>query len=172
MSINNISQYLWFGGRKMKKIFGVLETAGLPQTEYNYGNLPYFLSILAYILWPIAWLYCNEEKISFAQSTLSRGIVTIIFSYIACQFTTNKDQLKYSYNYKILLIRSILMTLHSLTTGLSQFILPLPITHTIGSSGTIFIFIIDYFINGTKINFKQGIGIGIGLFGVFMTSNG
>lgn len=64
------------------------------------------------------------------------------------------------------------MTLHSFTTGLSQFILPLPITHTIGSSGTIFIFIIDYFMNGTKINIKQGIGIGIGLFGVFLTSNG
>ena len=31
--------------------------------------------------------------------------------------------------------------------SLSQFILPLPIVHTINSSGIIFVFIIDYLIN-------------------------
>ena len=64
------------------------------------------------------------------------------------------------------------MTFHSLFTGLAQFILPLPIVHTIACSGTLFVFLIDYLINGTQINMQQGIGMTIGIFGVFMASNG
>lgn len=64
------------------------------------------------------------------------------------------------------------MTFHSLFTGLAQFILPLPIVHTIACSGTLFVFLIDYLINGTQINMQQGIGMTIGIFGVSMASNG
>jgi drug/metabolite transporter (DMT)-like permease len=64
------------------------------------------------------------------------------------------------------------MTIHSFYIGLSQFMLPLPVTHTISCSGTIFIFIIDYFMNGTVINKTQLLGIIVGLVGVLLTSNG
>ena len=47
------------------------------------------------------------------------------------------------------MIQLVLMTFHSFFTGLTQFV-PLPIWYTIACSGTLFIFIIDYFINGTK----------------------
>ena len=41
--------------------------AGTPElAEKNWGMLPYILTIVASALWPIAWLYCNENKISFA----------------------------------------------------------------------------------------------------------
>ena len=70
------------------------------------------------------------------------------------------------------MIRSVLMTFHSFFTGLAQFVLPLPICYTIACSGTLFIFIIDYFINVTKINSQQFIGIIVGILGVFLTSNG
>lgn len=72
----------------------------------------------------------------------------------------------------MLVIRSVIMTLHSFFTGLSQFILPLPIVYTIACSGCLFIFIIDYFLNGTHINKKQALGIFVGILGVFLTSNG
>jgi|LakMenEpi03Aug12_release.lakeMendotaPanAssembly.Ray.scaffolds.fasta_scaffold1209799_2 drug/metabolite transporter (DMT)-like permease len=63
------------------------------------------------------------------------------------------------------------MTIYSGIISLSQFILPLPIVHTINSSGVIFVFIIDYFINGIQINKRQAIGITIGLIGVLVVGN-
>lgn len=64
------------------------------------------------------------------------------------------------------------MTSHSFCLGLAQFILPIPIVHTISCSGTLFIFIIDYFMHGITINPRQVIGIIIGLLGVFLVING
>jgi multidrug transporter EmrE-like cation transporter len=64
------------------------------------------------------------------------------------------------------------MTFHSLCTGFAQFVLPLPVCHCIACSGTIYIFIIDYFMNGTKINHKQLVGIIVGIAGVIIVSNG
>lgn len=55
--------------------------------------------------------------------------------------------------------------------SLAQFILPLPVVHTINNSGVIFIFFIDYLINGVKINIKQLFGIISGIFGVFVEGN-
>ncbi len=54
---------------------------------------------------------------------------------------------------------------------MSQFVIPLPISHTISCSGVIFVFLIDYFINGVQINRNQCIGIFIGILGVLMTGN-
>jgi drug/metabolite transporter (DMT)-like permease len=64
------------------------------------------------------------------------------------------------------------MIIHGFCFALSQFILPLPIVHTIGCSGTLFVFIFDYILNSIKINSKQAIGIVIGLIGALMATNG
>jgi hypothetical protein len=63
------------------------------------------------------------------------------------------------------------MTIYSGVISLAQFILPLPIVHTINSSGVIFVFMIDYFINGIQINKRQAIGITVGLIGVLVMGN-
>lgn len=64
------------------------------------------------------------------------------------------------------------MTIHGFVFSLSQFILPLPIVHTINCSGTLFVFLIDYLVNHVKINFKQGVGICMGIFGAILATNG
>lgn len=63
------------------------------------------------------------------------------------------------------------MTFYSVIFSISQFVIPLPISHTISCSGVIFVFVIDYFVNGVEINRKQGVGIGVGILGVLMTGN-
>ena len=63
------------------------------------------------------------------------------------------------------------MTFYSIIFSISQFVIPLPISHTISCSGVIFVFLIDYFINGVQINRNQCIGIIIGIIGVLMTGN-
>jgi drug/metabolite transporter (DMT)-like permease len=53
-----------------------------------------------------------------------------------------------------------------------QFYLEQPILQTINSCGPIFIFVLDYFMNGVKINYKQFIGVLLAIFGVLLTVNG
>lgn len=64
------------------------------------------------------------------------------------------------------------MSVYSAFVGLSQFILPLPVVHTINSSGSLFVFVIDFVINKVKINCQQAIGIFIGFCGVLLAANG
>lgn len=134
--------------------------------------LPFVLTLLGSILWPFSWLYCNEHRISFADSTMCRGLVSMSLSYAVCSSQKDADWLAYRGNLGMLTVRSVIMCLQSFTTGLAQFILPLPIVHTIACSGTIFVFVFDYALNGIAIGKQQLLGMFIGLAGVLLTSNG
>jgi hypothetical protein len=80
--------------------------------------------------------------------------------------------LKCGNSLKLLIIRSFIMGIYSLVMSLAQFILPLPAVHTINCSGQILVFIIDYFMNGVKINCQQAIGVFVGIVGVLLAGNG
>ena len=69
-------------------------------------------------------------------------------------------------------IRSSILALYLLVLTVAQFILPLPVVHTINCSGQILVFVIDYFLNGVKINWQQAIGVFVGLVGVMVAGNG
>jgi hypothetical protein len=47
------------------------------------------------------------------------------------------------------------ISFHSFCTAFAQFDLPLPVCFNISFSVIFFVFIIDYFVNGTSINKKQ-----------------
>lgn len=53
----------------------------------------------------------------------------------------------------------------------SQLYLPLPIVHTIGCSSIALVYIMDYFINKTKITKGGFIGVIVALIGVVLMSN-
>jgi drug/metabolite transporter (DMT)-like permease len=69
-------------------------------------------------------------------------------------------------------MRGTSMVIHSLLFAMSQYILPLPVVHTLNCSGTLFVFLIDYIMNEVKINKKQAIGIFIGMIGALLATNG
>ena len=48
----------------------------------------------------------------------------------------------------------------------------LPIVYTVSGSGPLFALIVDYYLNGVKINSKQLWGIVVGLVGLILTING
>jgi drug/metabolite transporter (DMT)-like permease len=79
---------------------------------------------------------------------------------------------KHSDNLFNLNVRNIIVTLQGLIYTLSNFYLPLPIVSTINATGPIFVFILDYYINGTTIVLSQLYGIIIGMIGVIFTVNG
>jgi drug/metabolite transporter (DMT)-like permease len=64
------------------------------------------------------------------------------------------------------------MIFHGFFFAFSQYVLPLPIVHTIGCCGTLFVFLFDYLLNHVKTNMKQAIGIIIGLIGALTATNG
>jgi len=53
-----------------------------------------------------------------------------------------------------------------------QFYLPIPITHTLGCTGALFVFAVQYFHAGIKITTQQGISVVIAFFGILLTANG
>lgn len=107
-----------------------------------------------------------------SQTTMIRGITTIIANYLVCTFGNCPLTFSDKKTFRILVFRGIVFTLCSLFIGISQFILPLNITHVIIGSSTLFVFVIDYVVNKVSINLKQGVGITIGLIGTVLASNG
>ena len=68
--------------------------------------------------------------------------------------------------------RNMLMIFFGWNLALSQFYLPLPIVHTISGTGSIFVFLVDYFLNGVAITPKQLVGVVVGFMGLVLTVNG
>lgn len=101
-----------------------------------------------------------------------RGSTMIISNYLICVLTNSDITFGSSTTFTSLLIRSLIISLGSLCVGASQFILPLSIVHTIISSSTLFVFIIDFLVNYVRVNLKQGVGITIGIIGMILASNG
>jgi drug/metabolite transporter (DMT)-like permease len=89
----------------------------------------------------------------------------IIYYKVSIDFKCEEDL-------KILNSRNIIIVIHSFVFTLVQFYLEQPILQTINSCGPIFIFVIDYFMNGVKINQKQFFGVLLAIFGVLLTVNG
>lgn len=69
-------------------------------------------------------------------------------------------------------IRSLIFVVHSFVLGWTQFYLPLYAVHTISGFGPIFVCILNYFLNGVKINLNQVKGILIAFIGIILTVNG
>ena len=55
-------------------------------------------------------------------------------------------------NMKYLMIRNIPMALHQMLYSFMYFVISYPILNTITATGPIFVFIIDYYMNGIAIN--------------------
>jgi drug/metabolite transporter (DMT)-like permease len=100
-----------------------------------------------------------------------RGMVGTVFNYFICKGTNSSISYPEPQAFRALALRSFILTLTTLFFAASQFLLPLEIVHTIGTSSTLFIFIIDYLLNSVRVNLKQGVGITIGIIGVILASH-
>jgi len=64
------------------------------------------------------------------------------------------------------------MAVQGIIYTLVMFYLTQPVVQTIASTGPIFIFLLDYLINGVSITKKQFYGVILGISGVLLTING
>lgn len=134
-------------------------------------NLAYILVCISQFLWPLSWIYNNENNINFSESAFCRGILFIFLNTTIVKMRGEALDFKDPISFRYIFIRALLMMFHVIMMALSQFILPLPIVHTINVSGIIFTFIIDYYLNSVMIVRKQFYGIMIALVGVCLTVN-
>ena len=64
------------------------------------------------------------------------------------------------------------MTTFGWVFALSQMYISLPMAHTINGSGPIFIYIIDYYLNGVQVSRRQVVSIVVVIVGLILTVNG
>jgi drug/metabolite transporter (DMT)-like permease len=95
-----------------------------------------------------------------------------IFSYCICRYFGYSITFKSRHDMIYLGIRSFIFVVHSFILGWTQFYLPLYAVHTISGFGPIFVCILNYFLNGVKINGKQLLGILVAFCGIILTVNG
>ena len=103
---------------------------------------------------------------------MSRGIGLLLFNATLCKINKKpfisldkKTSLKY------LNIRNIIIVLYGYIFTESMFYLPLTIVQTVFFSGSLFIFIEDYFLNKITVSKKQLLGVFIATIGSLLTIN-
>ncbi len=101
-----------------------------------------------------------------------RGLVTIIVNYAIVWHYKIEIDFKNPHNFKVLFVRNLIMALQGVVYAIIQFYLTQPIIQTLNSTGTLFIFLLDYKINGVTITRKQFYGVVLGILGVLLTVNG
>ena len=106
------------------------------------------------------------------EGTIIRGLMLIIFGYVYCLKYDKPLTFPEKKLFLILNQRNFLLLIYITAIGMAQFYLPLPIIYTICGSGPIFVFVMDYYVNGISINFKQVIDIMTALVGLILTING
>jgi hypothetical protein len=118
----------------------------IPLLAETFGaeRMSYILFGTSQILFPLAFIYANDHKISAVETSLVRGLVSMLVNFGIVRYYDMSLDYKYDVNFKNLLKRNTMVVIHGLAIAAAQFYLPLPIVHTINFFAPIFIFIIDY----------------------------
>jgi len=69
-------------------------------------------------------------------------------------------------------MRNIIMLVQQMAYTAMHYVVSLPVLNILSISGSIFVFVLDYFLHGVKISGKQLVGIVAGILGVLVTVNG
>ena len=92
--------------------------------------------------------------------------------YAICKYYKFNVDFKNPSNIYWLNLKNLLAVINTLNIAYSQFVIPLPVVHTISASGNLYILFWDYYIYGNKISKIQFKGVIIAFLGVLLTVNG
>lgn len=109
--------------------------------------------------------------ISPVETSLLRGVASVILNFLIARYYGMTLDYKYDVNFSNLIKRNGIMVLHGIAIATAQFYLPLPIVFTVSFFAPIFIFVIDYFENGVRINKAQLYCLLTGVLGIICTIN-
>ena len=101
-----------------------------------------------------------------------RGITIFVTHYFLARFLGLDLDFKGIKNNKYLFLRNGIMLVNQIAYTFMHFVVPLPVINILNISGSIFAFLCDYWLYGTKIHAMQIPGILAGCLGVVVTVNG
>lgn len=127
---------------------------------------------LANILFPVGFLFVSQHHFNPMQTNIARGTAIVFTHVLICMFFGIPLHFKSSRDIKYLLIRNTLVIIHQIVYTGMYFVLSYPLVNSIVITGPLFVFIIDYYVNGVTINNSQAIGIAIGFAGILINING
>lgn len=128
--------------------------------------------VVGNLLWPMSFIYVSHHNFSPFQTILVRGTSICVTHIIICLYLGISLDFKSSYDIKHLNIRNVLIIIHQIIYTGMYFVLSFPLNNSISITGPLFVFVIDYYLNGVTINRNQIIGIIIGFTGIFLNING
>lgn len=157
---------------KNKNLERIMYLVGLISKKIGTENLALTMMACANLVWPLSFLYVSQHHFSPFQTNLARG-VAICFSHILlCSFLGIDLNFKSWKDIKYLLIRNTLIGMHQYFYSWLHFVLSFPLINSILITGPLFVFIIDYYLNGVTINRDQTWGIVISFVGILVNING
>lgn len=135
-------------------------------------NVAYILMTFAMIVFPLGYLYTNENNFNVCEAFLTRSIAAVSINFMIARYFHIKIDFKEPDNFKILFMRNFFVTVQSMIFTAAQFYLSQPIMQTMNTTGALIVFILDYKINHVTISKKQFFGVMLGVCGVLLTING
>jgi drug/metabolite transporter (DMT)-like permease len=135
-------------------------------------NLAYIMMTVATSVFALGFLYSNEHNFDVCETFLVRSISLIAINFSIARVYGMDLSYQDPYNFRILLARNFLVGIQNTMFTLAQFYLSQPIVQTMNTSSILFIFILDYFLNGVTLTKKQFYGVIFGILGVLLTVNG
>lgn len=127
---------------------------------------------MAAFLYPLCFVYITQQNFNVVEANLVRGVTIFVTHYLIARFLGIDLDVRGTHNNKYLFIRNTIMLVNQIAYTGMHFVVPLPIINILNISGSIFAFICDYLLYGTKIYPMQIPGIIVGFVGVIVTVNG
>jgi drug/metabolite transporter (DMT)-like permease len=145
----------------------------IPWLAATYGaeRVSYILFGISQIMFPLSFIYANDNKVNPMETSLLRGLASVLINFGIARYYDMTLDFKYDVTFSNMIKRNVCLVIHGLAIAAAQFYLPLPVVHTISFFSPIFVLIIDYFENGVKINSRQVYCVVASIIGIICTIN-
>lgn len=103
---------------------------------------------------------------------MARGTAVCVSHILICMCLGIDLHVKSAADMKNILLRNTLIGFHQLVYAAMHFVLSFPLVNSIIITGPLFVFVIDYYLNGVTINQTQILGIIVSFAGILVSING
>jgi drug/metabolite transporter (DMT)-like permease len=158
--------------QRNKNLERLLHVMGLVSNRIGTENFALAMMAIANLVWPLTYLFVSQHHFSPFQTNLARGTAICITHILICLYLGIDLNFKSWKDLKYLFLRNTLITIHQLFYAALHFVLSFPLLNSILITGPLFVFIIDYYLNGVTINQRQIWGIAISFVGILINING
>lgn len=113
----------------------------------------------------------EDKRINSIYMGMLRGFGVLLFSWLLAQCYNIRIDFPDSRDLRILNVRNFFMTVHGFCFAISFHYLEAPVVYTIANTGAIFVFVLDYLLNGAGVTQKQLAGIFSASIGIVLAVN-